>query len=71
MRKARISRTQAQVEAAKSQLQAAQSQFAMAGAKLAREQALYDYSKITAPFAHHNATIHKLARVLAVRAGTS
>ncbi len=43
--------SQAQVEAAKSQLQAAQSQFAMAQAKLAHDQALYDYSKITAPFA--------------------
>ncbi len=42
---------QAQVEAAKSQFQAAQSQFSMAQSKLAHDQALYDYSKITAPFA--------------------
>jgi len=42
---------QAQVEAAKSQLQAAQSQFSMAQSKLAHDQALYDYSRITAPFA--------------------
>ncbi|MGA7412317.1 MAG: efflux RND transporter periplasmic adaptor subunit [Bryobacteraceae bacterium] len=42
---------QAQAEAAKSQLQAAQSQFSMAQSKLAHDQALYDYSKITAPFA--------------------
>ncbi len=41
---------QAQAEAAKSQLQAAQSQFSMAQSKLAHDQALYDYSKITAPF---------------------
>jgi len=43
--------SQAQAEAAKSQLQAAQSQFSMAQSKLAHDQALYDYSKITAPFA--------------------
>jgi RND family efflux transporter MFP subunit len=42
--------SQAQVEAAKSQLQAAQSQLSMAQSKLAHDQALYDYSKITAPF---------------------
>jgi RND family efflux transporter MFP subunit len=42
--------SQAQVEAAKSQLQSAQSQSAMAQSKLAHDQALYDYSKITAPF---------------------
>ncbi len=41
---------QAQAEAAKSQLQAAQSQFSMSQSKLAHDQALYDYSKITAPF---------------------
>lgn len=40
----------AQVEAAKSRLQAAQSQLAVAQSKLAHDQALYDYSKITAPF---------------------
>jgi RND family efflux transporter MFP subunit len=41
----------AQVESAKSRLQSAQSQLAMAQSKLAHDQALYDYSKITAPFA--------------------
>jgi RND family efflux transporter MFP subunit len=41
----------AQVESAKSRLQAAQSQLAMAQSKLAHDQALFDYSKITAPFA--------------------
>jgi len=42
---------EAQVEGAKSSLQAAQSQMAIAQSKLVRDQALYDYSKITAPFA--------------------
>jgi RND family efflux transporter MFP subunit len=42
---------QAQVEAARSQLQAAQSQFSMAQSKLAHDQALFDYARITAPFA--------------------
>lgn len=41
---------EAQVEAAKSRLQAAQSQLAVAQSKLAHDQALYDYSRITAPF---------------------
>jgi RND family efflux transporter MFP subunit len=42
---------EAQVEAAKSRLQVAQSQFAVSQSKMAHDQALYDYSKITAPFA--------------------
>ncbi len=42
---------EAQVEGAKSTLQAAQSQMAVAQSKLVRDQALYDYSNITAPFA--------------------
>jgi RND family efflux transporter MFP subunit len=41
----------AQVEAAKSSLQSAQSQLEAAQAKRERDQALFDYSKITAPFA--------------------
>ena len=41
----------AQVEAAKSNLQSAQSQLAAAQAKREHDQALFDYSKITAPFA--------------------
>jgi len=41
----------AQVEAAKSNLQSAESVLAAAQAKRERDQALYDYSKITAPFA--------------------
>jgi RND family efflux transporter MFP subunit len=41
----------AQVEAAKSNLQSAQSQLEAAQAKRDRDQALFDYSKITAPFA--------------------
>ncbi len=41
---------EAQVEGAKSTLQGAQSQMAVAQSKLVRDQALYDYSKITAPF---------------------
>jgi RND family efflux transporter MFP subunit len=40
-----------QVDAGKSALDAAQSQLAAARAKLARDQTLYDYSRITAPFA--------------------
>jgi RND family efflux transporter MFP subunit len=40
-----------QVDAGKSALEAAQSQLAAARAKLARDQTLYDYSRITAPFA--------------------
>src|SRR5579884_3863370 len=42
---------EAQIEASKASLQAAQSQMAMAQSKLAHDQALFDYSKITAPFA--------------------
>ena len=42
---------ESQVEAAKSNLQVAQSQMNVAQSKLAHDQALYDYSKITAPFA--------------------
>jgi RND family efflux transporter MFP subunit len=41
---------EAQVEGAKSSLQVAQSQLGVAQSKLAHDQALYDYSKITAPF---------------------
>jgi RND family efflux transporter MFP subunit len=41
---------EAQVEATKANLQAAQSQLAVAQSKLVRDQALFDYSKITAPF---------------------
>jgi RND family efflux transporter MFP subunit len=41
---------QAQVEASKSNHQSAQSQLQLAEAKRARDQALFDYSKITAPF---------------------
>ncbi len=41
----------AQVEAAKSNLQSAQSQLQSAQAKRERDQVLFDYSKITAPFA--------------------
>lgn len=40
-----------QVDAGKAALEAAQSQSAAARAKLAHDQTLYDYSKITAPFA--------------------
>ncbi|MGA8492446.1 MAG: efflux RND transporter periplasmic adaptor subunit [Terriglobales bacterium] len=39
-----------QVDAGKAALDAAQSQWAAAKAKLARDQTLFDYSKITAPF---------------------
>ncbi|MGA8029180.1 MAG: efflux RND transporter periplasmic adaptor subunit [Bryobacteraceae bacterium] len=42
---------EAQVEAGKANLQAAQSQLAVAQSKLVHDQALFDYSKITAPFA--------------------
>ncbi len=41
---------EAQVEGAKSRLQSAQSQLMVSQSKLAHDQALYDYSKITAPF---------------------
>jgi RND family efflux transporter MFP subunit len=41
---------EAQVEASKSALDSVQSQLAEAKAKLVHDQALYDYSKITAPF---------------------
>ena len=40
-----------QVDASQAALEAAQSQLAVAKAKLAHDQSLYDYSKITAPFA--------------------
>jgi RND family efflux transporter MFP subunit len=40
-----------QVDAGKSALEAVQSQLAVARAKLEHDQTLYDYSKITAPFA--------------------
>lgn len=43
--------TSAQVEASKSNLQSAESVLAAAQAKREHDQALYDYSKITAPFA--------------------
>ena len=42
---------EAQVEAGKSRLQVAESELVVAQSKLAHDQALYDYSKITAPFA--------------------
>lgn len=42
---------QAQVEASQSSLEAAQSQLALDKAKRQHDQALFDYSKITAPFA--------------------
>jgi len=42
---------QAQVEASESSLEAAQSQLALSQAKRQHDQALFDYSKITAPFA--------------------
>ena len=42
---------EAQVEASKSGLQSAQSELAAAQARLAHDQVLYDYSRITAPFA--------------------
>ena len=43
--------SEAQVEASKSGLQSAQSELAAAEAKLVHDQVLYDYSRITAPFA--------------------
>jgi RND family efflux transporter MFP subunit len=43
--------SQAQVEAARASLQAAQSALEQARAKRAHDQVLFDYSKITAPFA--------------------
>jgi RND family efflux transporter MFP subunit len=42
---------EAQVEASKSAMQSAQSALAAAQAKLVHDQVLYDYSRITAPFA--------------------
>ena len=42
--------TEGQLEAAKAALAAAQSQLGMAKAKLAHDQALFSYSRITAPF---------------------
>lgn len=41
---------QSQVDAGQAALEAAQSQMAAAGAKLAHDQSLFDYAKITAPF---------------------
>ncbi len=41
---------EAQVEGGRSSLQVAQSQMAVSQSKMAHDQALYDYSKITAPF---------------------
>lgn len=41
---------ESQMEAGKSRLQVANSQLAVSKSKLAHDQALYDYSKITAPF---------------------
>src|SRR5581483_1178562 len=41
---------EAQIESAKSSLQAARSQMAVAQSKLAHDKALFDYSRITAPF---------------------
>ncbi|MBV9266190.1 MAG: efflux RND transporter periplasmic adaptor subunit [Acidobacteriaceae bacterium] len=41
---------EAQVEGVKANLEAAQSQLAVSQSKLAHDQALYDYSRITAPF---------------------
>jgi RND family efflux transporter MFP subunit len=43
--------TEAQVEGAKSSLDVAQSQLTVSQSKMAHDQALYDYAKITAPFA--------------------
>ncbi|HXM43093.1 MAG TPA: efflux RND transporter periplasmic adaptor subunit [Bryobacteraceae bacterium] len=43
--------SEAQVEASKSGLQSAQSELAAAEARLVHDQVLYDYSRITAPFA--------------------
>ena len=43
--------SEAQVEAAKSNLEAAQSQLAVTQAKRQHDQVLFDYAKITAPFA--------------------
>jgi RND family efflux transporter MFP subunit len=43
--------SEAQVEASESALQSAQSELAAAQARLVHDQALYDYSRITAPFA--------------------
>jgi RND family efflux transporter MFP subunit len=42
---------EAQVEAAKSRLEVAQSEWTVAQSKMGHDQALYDYSKIKAPFA--------------------
>ncbi len=42
---------EAQVEASKAALESAQSELAVSQARLVRDQALFDYSKITAPFA--------------------
>ena len=42
---------EAQVEGSKSSLEVAQSQMAVSQSKMAHDQALYDYARITAPFA--------------------
>ena len=42
---------ESQVEGARSSMQVAQSQMAVAQSKMAHDQALYDYARITAPFA--------------------
>lgn len=62
--------TESQVEAGKSRLQVATSQLAVAKSKLAHDQALYDYSKITAPFS--GVVTQRYANLGAlVQAGTS
>jgi len=59
-----------QVDAGKAALEAAQSQLAVARAKLAHDQTLYDYSKITAPFS--GVVTERYANLGAlVQAGTS
>src|SRR5580704_7076794 len=61
---------EAQVEASKSSLEAAQSQLAVMRAKRRHDQDLYDYSKITAPFA--GVIIQRFANLGALmQAGTS
>lgn len=61
---------ESQVAAGKSRLQVAKSQLAVAQSKLAHDQALYDYSKITAPFS--GVVTQRYANLGAlVQAGTS
>ena len=61
---------EAQVEAGKSRLKVANSQLAVAKSKLAHDQALYDYSRITAPFS--GVVTQRYANLGAlVQAGTS